>query len=371
METIANELDEMQTELYVEEVPVSQILANRYQPRTLFEELELAELAESIKQHGVLQPIILRKVTSDMYEIVAGERRYRASKLLGLETVSAIVKDITAPQAAILALIENVQREDLSAIEEAKSYEQLIVLFDKTQNEIADMVGKSQSAVANKLRLLQLSEEVKEAIERKLITERHGRALLKIKDMHEQNQILELAITKNYTVAILEEYIEQFLENKENIAAGKNVTTIFNIAKDTKLAVNTINKAVKTIREFGMDINVEQLEKDENYEFVISIPKKMIEVEKKRPVFAHQAIQSTTEELQKTIIERSKEPEQLSFENPVESKVVSELLKEETTQSLILDLDLTTENVFDQADTTDWSTDELKRIIEQTTKTDN
>lgn len=353
-----DELNINTEDLKVENIDVSQILANRYQPRTIFEELELEELAASIANHGLLQPIILRKVTSDMFEIVAGERRYRASKLAGLQQVPAIVKDITAQDAAILALIENIQREDLTAVEEAKSYEQLINLFNKTQNEIADMVGKSQSAVANKLRLLQLTEEVKRAIERKLISERHGRALLKVKDTTEQNKILELTLERELTVAALEEYIERYLMEIEKVDDEEKGATVFNIAKDTKLAVNTINQAVKTIKNFGMDVTIEQVEHEDEYLFEISIPKNLVEVEKKKPSFAHEA-----KKYEASTVEKPLAPEEEILATVTTKQEATPEEDLETSKSMILDLDLTTENVFDFSGENAWSDDDLKKII--------
>ncbi len=326
----------------VTEIHVSQILANRYQPRTIFEEIELQELANSIKQHGILQPIILRQVTSDMYEIVAGERRFRASKLAGLETVSAIVKEISSSDAAILALIENVQREDLSSIEEARSYEQLMELFSKTQNEIAEMVGKSQSSVANKLRLLQLSEEVKQAIERKLIGERHGRALLKLKEHIQQNKVLEITIEKNLTVADLENYIEKIFRDKEK---GENTTTFFSVAKDTKLAVNTVNKAIKTIREFGMDLDVEQVEGEGEYTITIVIPKNVVEVRPKEIKSVLDTTDYSDDNLQ-AILKADKTVNEQKIVEPANQIVTEEVEEDEQTKPLILDFDLTSEIEF-------------------------
>ncbi|GBU10668.1 hypothetical protein AwErysi_02840 [Erysipelotrichaceae bacterium] len=324
----------------VTEVHISQILANRYQPRTVFEEIELQELANSIKQHGILQPIILRQVTSDMYEIVAGERRFRASKLAGLNTVTAIIKEISSSEAAILALIENVQRADLSSIEEARSYEQLMALFSKTQNEIAEMVGKSQSSVANKLRLLQLSEEVKQAIEKKLIGERHGRALLKFKEHIQQNRVLEIILEKNMTVADLETYIEKVFKDKEK---GESTTTFFNIAKNTKLAVNTVNKAIKTIKDFGMDVEVEQVENEADYTIKIVIPKNLVEV-KPKPLPDVLKLENYNDgKLQRLLKVETVEPMETATTMATAKQNVRIVDISAKTKPLILDFDLTSE----------------------------
>lgn len=320
----------------VSNISVKQIVANRYQPRSVFDEQELLELAESVKQHGILQPIILRKVTSDMYEIIAGERRFRAAQLAGLEEVAAIVKDVSATEAAILALIENVQRTDLSAIEEAKSYEQLMFLYSKTQSEIAEMVGISQSAVANKLRLLQLAEEIQQGLEQKIITERHGRALLKVKDKEEQLKIYAWIVKKQLTVAETEKYIEKFLKNE--VLKNEKNTTFFNVAKDTKLAVNTINKAVKTIQEFGMEVDYTKEEDEDNYVLKIIVPKNLVEVTESAIILPHEKEtgESVHQELQKQIIENKQTVTEA--ENVEEASI--------DTGAIVVDLDLTSETIF-------------------------
>jgi ParB-like partition proteins len=329
------------------EIPVQQIVANRYQPRLSFEETELQELSSSIKTHGLLQPIIVRKVTSDIFEIVAGERRYRAAKLAGFTVVPAIVKDIASNDAAILALVENVQRSDLNVIEEAKSYAQLSELFNKTQNEIAEMVGRSQSAVANKLRLLNLTEDVQKAIEQKLITERHGRALLKIKEDEIQIKILQLALTKKFNVAELERYIENYLENKNN---RDNSMIFFNVAKDTKLAVNTINKAVKTIKDFGMDLDYTREETADTYILNIVIPKNVVETKAKDIAFPHEKINIDSQQEHKV----NNETPATVADNVVDNSDQNQ--EKDKTAPIILDLDLTSElslNIPKKADELD------------------
>lgn len=257
----------------IREIPLAQIFANRYQPRTIFDDDELSELAESIKQHGILQPITLRQITKESYEIIAGERRFRAAKLAGLTSVQAIVKPVDANESAVLAIIENIQREDLTAIEEARSYKNMMQLLNKTQSEIAQTVGKSQSAIANKLRLLHLDGQVQDAIEKRLITERHGRALLSIKEGTLQRDILEKIIEKKMNVSETEKYIELILTADKKTRGN----VILAIAKDTKLAINTINQALLAIQQFGLAVDVKKEDFDDYVEFNIRIPKNKIE----------------------------------------------------------------------------------------------
>ena len=161
----------------VTQLPISKIVPNKYQPRNIFNDEKILELSESIKEHGVIQPIVVRKF-KDGYEIIAGERRYRASKLIGLSNVPAIIRDYDDKQSASIAIVENIQREDLTAIEEAVAYKQLIDLHGITQAALAKQMGKSQSTIANKIRLLNLDENIQNAVSAKMISERHARALI-------------------------------------------------------------------------------------------------------------------------------------------------------------------------------------------------
>ena len=157
------------------------ILPNRFQPRENFDEADLEELANSIKEHGVIQPIIVRQV-GDKYELIAGERRTKASALAGLTTIPAIIRNMDDKESAKISLLENLQRKNLSAIEEARTYKRIKELDNMTQEELAKTLGKSQPAIANKLRLLSLPEEVQDALIKNQISERHARSLLNIKD---------------------------------------------------------------------------------------------------------------------------------------------------------------------------------------------
>lgn len=183
------------------------IIPNRFQPREVFDERPLKELAVSIKEHGVIQPIIVRKV-NDKYEIIAGERRYKASALAGLTKIPAIIRDLDDKETSKVALLENLQRKNLNPLEEAKTYQKILEIDEMTQEELAKTMGKSQSAVSNKIRLLSLSEEVQQALLKEEISERHARALLNVENKEEQNKLLKEIIDNKMTVRQLEAKIK-------------------------------------------------------------------------------------------------------------------------------------------------------------------
>ena len=191
-------------------VRISDIIPNRFQPRLTFDEEALNELANSIKEHGIIQPLILRDLGSK-YEIIAGERRYKASQIAGLTEVPAIVGTMDDQKSAELALIENIQRKDLTAIEEAKSYKVILDMGQLTQEELAKRMGKSQSTVANKMRLLTLTNEVQMALMNNLISERHARCLLQVKDADKQKEVLNKIITERMNVRDTDDYIKNML----------------------------------------------------------------------------------------------------------------------------------------------------------------
>lgn len=190
------------------EVDINDILPNRFQPRIQFDEEEILELSDSIKEHGVIQPIVVRTI-GDKYEIIAGERRYKASVLAGKETVPVIVKNLNDKDSAEIALIENVQRKNLTPIEEALSYKKILDMGYITQEKLAEKLGKSQSSVANKIRLLNLSDEVQEALLENKISERHARSLLKLSTTQLQNKMLDRIIKERLTVRKTDEEIER------------------------------------------------------------------------------------------------------------------------------------------------------------------
>ena len=203
----------------VMEIDINEILPNRFQPRIQFDEDEILDLSDSIKEHGIIQPLVVRPI-GDKYEIIAGERRYKASVLAGKETVPVIIKKLNDKESAEIALIENIQRKNLTPIEEALSYKKILDMGYLTQIKLAERLGKSQSAIANKIRLLNLSDEVQEALLENKISERHARSLLKLETYKLQNELLNRIITERLTVRKTDEEIEKMNSNlikKENI----------------------------------------------------------------------------------------------------------------------------------------------------------
>lgn len=249
----------MQREEEVVYLYLDDIIPNRFQPREVFEERPLKELAVSIKEHGVIQPIIVRKV-NDKYEIIAGERRYKASALAGLTKIPAIIRDLDDKESSKVALLENLQRKNLNPIEEAKTYQKILELDQMTQEELAKTMGKSQSAVANKLRLLSLPEEVQDALLKENISERHARSLLNLKNSEEQKELLKKIIDTKMTVRQVEEEIRKKTKvDDEVVEAIKENDEILSVpaAKDIPTAETfiPINPIVPNFNGENNDIN--------------------------------------------------------------------------------------------------------------------
>ena len=258
------------------EVNVASIHPNPYQPRATFDEESIAELAQSIQQVGLLQPLLVRKV-DDGYELVAGERRLRAVTSLGMEKVACIVQqDIEDESSAMMALIENLQREDLHYLEEAQCYQKLLETYGLTQEELANRLGKSQSSIANKLRLLKLSDEVKAAMTEKRLSERHARALLKLTDDKQRLDAVERIAEKGLSVKETERMVEKTLNKAydEKQAGAKPRPKLMRIVRDYRLFMNTINQAVNQLRESGMTVEVEQSDRADGVDIKISVTRK-------------------------------------------------------------------------------------------------
>jgi len=204
----------MRTEPQIQLINIVDIIPNRFQPRLTFDENALQELAASIKEHGIIQPLVLRRL-GDKYEIIAGERRYKASQLAGLQQVPAIIANMDDNKSAEVAIVENLQRKNLSAIEEAKSYKKLLDRGYLTQEELAKKMGISQSSIANKIRLLNLTDEVQNALAEEKISERHARSLLQVTDAPKQVELLNRVINERLTVRQLEEEIKKIVVKKE------------------------------------------------------------------------------------------------------------------------------------------------------------
>lgn len=256
----------------VKEIPVEQIVPNRYQPRTVFDDERIEELSQTIHTHGVIQPILVRELEPGRYELIAGERRWRAVKKLNLPTIPAIVRSLNDTQAASIALIENLQREGLTAIEEAYAYQQLLQLHGLTQESLAQRLGKGQSTIANKLRLLNLPQSVQDAIMRRQITERHARALLSLPSADLQEKMLNEILQHEWNVKQTEERVKQLLEAQQRPAQKRSRRALY--SKDVRLALNTIRQSLKMISGSGMNIEAKEEEHEEYVLFTIRVPKK-------------------------------------------------------------------------------------------------
>ena len=256
------------TEERVMQIPVEAIRPNPHQPRVRFVNAELRALAESIRQNGILQPLSVRCV-EDGYELIAGERRLRAAKMAGLETVPCLVMEINDRNSAILALVENIQREDLNCFEEATALEKLISIYGMTQEDAAMRLGRAQSTIANKLRLLRLSEEERAFILEHGLTERHARTLLRIGSEEDRRQVLEKIVRLGLNVEKTERYIDTLIGERREQENLRKRSALF---KDVRLFVNTINHAVETMRTVGIDANAQKTQYFDRIEFHIVIP---------------------------------------------------------------------------------------------------
>lgn len=274
-EFAVTQIAEVRADDTVQELSLSRLRPNRYQPRKVFEPAKIEELATTISEHGLLQPIVVRKADGDCYEIIAGERRFRAVKSLGWSAIPAIVRDMDDDTTAALALIENLQREQLSPIEEAEAYDRLLALNGLTQDALAKSLGKSQSTIANKLRLLKLPEDVKQSLRDRRINERHARALLPLKEEGLQLQVLVEVLEQDYNVKETEERVA-FLttpieEEKRKPKKQRRRTKSF--ARDTRIAINTIRDSIDLIGKTGIDVQTEEVDEEEFVEIRIRIPK--------------------------------------------------------------------------------------------------
>jgi len=249
-------------------IPQEDILPNRSQPRRQFDADALEGLAESIRQNGVLQPLIVRRMINGTYELIAGERRLRAARLAGIRRVPCIVMDVSDERSAVFALLENMQRQDLGFFEEAEALSRIMQQYDLTQEDIAVRIGKAPSTISNKLRLLRLPEDVRHIIIRSNLTERHARALLKLDSADSIRQALAQIIRANMNVAQTDAYITQLLQPPE--PPHRQPLILF---KDVRLFVNTLTHAVDTMRRAGIEVEAVKTETEDTIEYVVRIPK--------------------------------------------------------------------------------------------------
>ena len=253
------------------QVPVNEIDPNPNQPRRIFDGESLAALAESIKQYGVLSPISVR-LHYGRYELIAGERRLRAARLAGLTRVPGLVLDVDMEESGLLAMVENLQREDLDFVEEARGISNLIRMFDMSQEEAARRLGLSQSAVANKLRLLKLPPDILAALRDKGLTERHGRALLRLGTPEEQRAALAAICDQGLNVAQTDAYIDALLTAKK--AEEKPARRRAFILKDVRVFLNTLTHSLDLMKQGGIAAGMKKQETEDELIVTISIPKK-------------------------------------------------------------------------------------------------
>lgn len=251
------------------EIAVERIIPNPHQPRILFDDDALCLLAESIKQNGIIQPITLRRA-GNRYELVSGERRLRAAMKIGMKKIPAVIIDITERNSAVLALVENIQRQDLSFFEEAIAIAKLIDFYGMTQEDAAIKLGKKQSTISNKLRLLRLSPREMNLISEAGLTERHARAFIRISDEETRLSIIEKVITMGLNVEKTEKLIEREIKaskEKENL---RRRSVIF--GGEVKLFLNTIDKAIETMQAAGINAEMQRKKGEEFIEYKIVIP---------------------------------------------------------------------------------------------------
>lgn len=246
------------TEVRIIQVPVADVQPNPYQPRKHFDPEALADLAHSISLYGVLQPLLVALRTEGGYMLIAGERRLRAAKLANVSTVPVIVSEYTSQQIAEIALIENLQREDLHYLEEADGYEKLMTQFQLTQESMASRVGKKQSTIANKLRLLKLTDNVRTLLKRENLTERHARALLRLPEEQDQLSVIGEILKNGLNVRQTETYVEHYLEENQHAGRLKKTKRLM-IIQDVRIYLNSIKQIAKSMEGSGIPVKVEQV----------------------------------------------------------------------------------------------------------------
>lgn len=259
-------------------LPIGEIAPSPYQPRRQFDPKALDELAQSIQRSGLLQPISVRpKPNGEGYELIAGERRLLACKRNGMEQIQAIIQQVDDQQAALLALVENLQRRDLNYFEEARGIQQLMKQANLSQQQVAEQLGKAQSTIANKLRLLAFSPDLQRKILDHGLTERHARALLRLPNEQLVEQALAAIIQQKLNVGATEALIQMMLEapKEENQKKGQKPTRLF-VVKDLRVFMNTISKAVSTMKMAGIQVDTKEVEDEEYIHYTVNIPKKSV-----------------------------------------------------------------------------------------------
>ncbi len=263
-------MENMQSEIMF--IPIKFIKPNPYQPRKNFNKRALEELSQSIKTYGLIQPISVRKLCNESYELIAGERRLRASEMAELEKIPAIIVNYKDKDSAMVALIENLQREDLNFIEEAEGFNNLIKDHNFTQQELAEKLGRNQSTIANKLRILKLPDDIKKELLENNLTERHARALLRLPDDEYRRKTLEKIIKSDFTVKKTEKLIDDILNDLTKVESEKkqNIKSLINV----RIYLNTIKNAYNAIKNSGVNAKYTEKDMGEYLEVTVRIPKK-------------------------------------------------------------------------------------------------
>ncbi len=259
----------MNDKLKLMQIPLKSITSNPHQPRKIFHQEAIQELSESIKRHGLIQPITVRRGENGGYELIAGERRMRACILAELEYVDCIVLNASSWDSATMALIENLQRENLHYLEEAEGYYNLLNDFGLTQEDLAKEVGRSQASIANKLRVLRLPPEVKKALLAGGLTERHARSLLRLTEAEHQLKVIDIIVKRKLSVKQTEQLIDQFIESEKKKKRPKPKTAV----KDVRIFLNTIKQAIDLMNESGINAISEKREDEDFIEYIVKIPK--------------------------------------------------------------------------------------------------
>ena len=249
-------------------IPHENIKPNPHQPRVRFDYNELEGLACSIRSNGLLQPINVRVLSDGSFELISGERRLRAARMIGMNNIPCVVMNVSDEQSALFAIIENVQRQNLDFFEEAVAMEKLMIDHGLSQEQIAKKLGKSPSSLSNKLRLLRLPEEMRDKITYAGLTERHARALLSLPDNITRARVLDIVIERHLTVAETEQLVKDVHRRKKEPKKAH-----VKVYKDMRIFLNTLNHAVDTIRKAGIEADTAKSETDEYFEYVIRISK--------------------------------------------------------------------------------------------------
>lgn len=249
-------------------IPQEEIFPNPNQPRRRFDFDELEGLAQSIRQNGIIQPIAVRVNVKGQYELISGERRLRASRLVGVTQIPCIIMEATDEKSALFALLENVQRCDLDFFEEAVAIEKLLTDYGMSRDEVCKKLGKAPPTISNKLRLLRLPEEIRLRITQENLTERHARAMLKLTSISQMERAMSIIAEKRLNVAETERLVSQILTND-----SRHRQPTVKLFKDVRIFVNTLNHAVDTMRRAGIEADSAKSETDEYIEYIVRIPK--------------------------------------------------------------------------------------------------